>query len=231
MAQEFQTSFIPKKTFDVGTPAASRRSASIANLISFVAVVLLVLSVLGAVGMFLYERFLGAAIESKKESLERAKNAFEPELIRELSRLDAKLRISQGLLNDHVAPSGIFDLLESITLETVRFTDMSYTTDEKGVRLRLQGEALSFASIALQSDEFGKHRSIQSPVFSDLTLDNQGNVQFVVEALIDPSLISYRERAARGGTAMFDIAPAEESEVAGTSTAAVPDVPMVLKSL
>lgn len=229
MAQEFQTSFIPKKTFDVGTPAAPRRSASVANLISFIAVVLFILSLLGAVGMFLYERFLVAAIESKKESLERAKNAFEPELIRELSRLDAKLRIAQELLNTHVAPSGIFDLLESLTLETVRFTDMNYMIDDKGIHLRLQGEALSFASVALQSDEFGKHRSIQSPAFSDLTLDDRGNVEFVVEALISPSVISYRERASRGGTAVFEVAPADEGSVAGAS-ATVPDVPMVLRS-
>ena len=45
--------------------------------------------------------------------------------------------------------------------------------------------------------EFGKHRSVRSPVFSGLTLDDIGNVEFRVEALVDPALLSYRERAAR----------------------------------
>ncbi|MBP9771505.1 MAG: hypothetical protein KBD16_01075 [Candidatus Pacebacteria bacterium] len=215
MAQEFQTSFIPKKTFDVGAPAKASSATTLSSILSFVGVTVFVLSILGATGVFLYERFLISSIESKKESLERAKNAFEPELIRELSRLDAKLRISQDLLDEHLAPSGIFDVLEEITLETVRFTSMTYTLGEDGVRVSLQGEALSFASVALQSDEFGKNRAIQAPSFTGLTLDESGNVEFTVSALIDPAVVSYRERAVAGGTAFFDI---EAPSVAGAAT-------------
>jgi hypothetical protein len=215
MAQEFQTSFIPKKTFDVGMAPARKAGSSLSGIFSFVAFILILLSVVGAGGVFLYERFLIASIENKKESLERAKNAFEPELIRELSRLDLKLRGSQGLLDRHLAPSGIFDLLEDITLETVRFTELSYAAEKEAIRLTLQGEALSFASVALQSDEFGKHRSLRSPVFSGLTLDDRGNVQFGVTALVDPIVLSYRERAARGGSAFFEV---EQGQVAGLAT-------------
>jgi hypothetical protein len=229
MAQEFQTSFIPKKTFDIGGPPARSSKASLSGIISFVAFIIFMVSIVGGVGVFLYGRFLIASIASKKESLERARAAFEPELIRELSRLDSKLRLSQSLLDAHVAPSGIFDLLESLTLETVRFTDMSYTMDDQSIRLSLSGEALSFASIALQSDEFGKNRRITEPVFSGLTLDEKGNVRFTVEALIDPSLLSYRERATHGGTALFELKEdvAEEPEVAGaaTTTSAIPLAP------
>jgi hypothetical protein len=214
MAQEFQTSFIPKKTFDAGAPARPSGS-SLSNILSFVAFVLLLVSILGAGGIFLYGRFLISSIESKKQSLERAKNAFEPELIRELSRLDAKLRVSQELLDKHIAPSGIFDLLEDITLETVRFSDMAYSFEKDGIKLSLQGEALSFASVALQSDEFGKNRSIREPVFSGLTLDDSGNVEFAVTAFVDPSVLSYRERAAKGGSALFDVEP---GQVAGAAT-------------
>lgn len=215
MAQEFQTSFIPKKTFDVGAPARPSSSTTLSSVLSFIAVAIFVLSLLGAAGIFLYGRFLVSSIESKKESLERAKNAFEPELIRELSRLDAKLRISQDLLNEHLAPSGIFNLLEGITLETVRFTNMSYSIGEDGVALVLQGEARSFASVALQSDEFGKNRSIMSPAFSGLTLDERGNVEFTVNAIIDPTTLSYREQATRGGSAFFDV---DAPSVAGVAT-------------
>ncbi len=220
MAQEFQTSFIPKKTFDVGGPPARSPKSSLSGIISFVAFIIFMLSIVGGVGVFLYGRFLVASIASKKESLERARAAFEPELIRELSRLDSKLRLSQSLLDAHVAPSAIFDLLESLTLETVRFTDMSYSMDEKGIRLSLSGEALSFASIALQSDEFGKNRRITEPVFSGLSLDDKGNVIFTVEAFVDPSVLSYRERATRGGTALFDVEEktAQGGEVAGAAT-------------
>ncbi len=217
MAEQFQTSFIPKKTFDVGTPAP-KKASSIQGLLSFIAIVFFILSLVGAGGVFLYGRFLISSIDSKKASLEKAKNAFEPELIRELSQLDAKLRTAQKLLNAHIAPSGLFDLLEEVTLSTVRFNSFSFVTTEEGLRVSMQGEATSFSSVALQSDEFAKNRSIREPVFSGLTLDARGNVQFSVSALIDPALLSYKDRATRGGSAFFDIDSAQTGDVAGVAT-------------
>ena len=215
MAEQFQTSFIPKKTFDVG-PAPKATGSSVSAILSFIAVIALVLSIVSAAGVFLYERFLITSIKNKEETLERAKSAFEPELIRELSRIDSKFTIGEELLNDHTAPSGLLDLLEDVTLETVRFTNFSYLADAGGeLRISMQGEARSFASVALQSDEFGRNRSLRDTAFSGLTLDEVGNVQFTVSAIVDPTLVSYRERAAQGGSAFFEVEPA--GEVAGAS--------------
>jgi hypothetical protein len=223
MAEQFQTSFIPKKTFDVG-PAPKATGSSVSAILSFVAVIALVLSIVSAAGVFLYERFLITSIKNKEETLERAKSAFEPELIRELSRIDAKFMIGERLLDEHTAPSGLLNLLEDVTLETVRFTTFSYLSDPEGLHLSMQGEARSFASVALQSDEFGRNRSLRDTAFSGLTLDERGNVQFTVSAIVDPALVSYRERAAQGGNAFFEVEPSEremavgEGEVAGAST-------------
>lgn len=214
MAEQFQTSFIPKKTFDVGAPTKQTPS-SVAGIISFVAVILFVLSAVSAVGVFFYERFLIASIANKQETLERAKSAFEPELIRELSRLDDKFAIGRRLLDEHVAPSGVLDLLEDITLATVRYNSFAYLVDEIGPRITLQGTGRTFSSIALQSDEFARNRSLREPVFSGLDLDERGNVSFSATALIDPVLVSYRERAARGGTALIDMG--NDEAVAGAS--------------
>ncbi|MEK9176986.1 MAG: hypothetical protein AAB923_01700, partial [Patescibacteria group bacterium] len=147
MAEQFQTSFIPKKTFDVG-PAPKATGSSVSAILSFIAVIALVLSIVSAAGVFLYERFLITSIKNKEETLERAKSAFEPELIRELSRIDAKFTIGEDLLSEHTAPSGLLDLLEEVTLETVRFTSFGYVADSEGnLRISLQGEARSFASV------------------------------------------------------------------------------------
>ncbi len=215
MAEQFQTSFIPKKTFDVG-PAPKATGSSVSAILSFIAVIMLVLSVVGATGVFLYERFLLTSIKNKEATLEQAKSAFEPELIRELARVDAKFTIGEKLLDSHTAPSGLLDLLEDVTLETVRFTSFSYLADPEGLRLVMQGEARSFASVALQSDELGRNRSLRETAFSGLTLDERGNVKFTVTALVDPTLVSYRERAAQGGSAFFEVEPSM-GEVAGAS--------------
>lgn len=218
MAEQFQTSFIPKKTFDVG-PAPKPAGSSVSAVISFIAIIMLVLSVVSAAGAFLYERFLLTSIKNKEATLERAKSAFEPELIRELSRVDAKFTIGKSLLDHHVAPSGLLDLLEDVTLESVRFTSFSYLSDPEGIHVVMQGEARSFASVALQSDELGRNRSLRDTAFSGLTLDERGNVQFTVTATVDPALVSYRERAAQGGSAFFEVEPST-GEVAGASTEA-----------
>lgn len=218
MPDQFQqTSFIPKKTYDVG-PAPQTKASSLTGILSFAGVTLFVLSIVAAGGVFLYERYLETSLVRKQESLERAKSAFEPELIRELSRLDDKFVIGRQLLNAHIAPSAIFKLIEDITLQSVRFLDFSYAVTEVGVRITMNGEARSFSSVALQSDEFAKNRSLRQPEFSGLGLDARGNVVFQVTAIVDPQLISYRERASRaGGSAFFEITPIN-GEVAGAAT-------------
>lgn len=219
MADQFQTSFIPKKTYDVG-PAPKKPQSSIAGILSFIGIILFVLSLVTAGGTFLYERYLETSLVRKQESLERAKSAFEPELIRELSRLDDKFVIGQRLLDEHIAPSAIFDLLEDLTVESVRFTSFSYSVSEEGIRINLDGQARSFAAVALQSDEFGKSRSLRQPEFTGLALDARGDVVFDVTALVDARLVSYRERVAQtaGGSAFFQIDESHTGEVAGVTT-------------
>lgn len=219
MADQFQTSFIPKKTYDVG-PAPKAKESSIAGILSFVGVVLFVLSLVVAGGTFLYERYLETSLVRKQESLERAKSAFEPELIRELARLDDKFVVGRQLLDRHTAPSAIFDVLEDITLESVRFVSFRYDVTEEGIRITMDGQARSFAAVALQSDEFGRNRSLRQPEFSGLALDSRGNIVFQVTALVDPQLVSYRERATRApaASAFFEINESETGSVAGAST-------------
>lgn len=209
MAEQFQTSFIPKKSFDVG-PAKPVRGTGIFFTI---ATLLVVLSLVAAGGTFAYERFLEGSITRKKEELQKARAAFEPELIRELSHLDSKIKTADQLLSTHLAISGIFDLLEETTLETVRFTDFSYAIEPTGIRISLGGVARSFTSVALQSDEFGNSRFIREPLFSGFTLNERGDVEFSVTALVDPAVVSYEGRVKDAGTASFEVQPS----VAGTS--------------
>jgi hypothetical protein len=88
--------------------------------------------------------------------------------------------------------SQFFDLLEQATLKSVRFKDFRYNASGDGrSSIALSGEADSFAAVALQSDAFGQSRFIREPIFSNLDLDNKGNVIFDFSAFVDPSLISY----------------------------------------
>ena len=189
MEPKFQTSFIPKKPVAV-TPQRKKKSSS--GVFSLIALILFLSALASSVGAFLYQQYLVQSIERKEVSLERARSAFEPALIKEMSRLDARMLSAQEILNKHTALSAFFELLESTTLKTVQFDDFGYSVDAEGKMLiSMKGKALSFASVALQSDSFGDSALIQEPIFSGLNLDTKGNVVFDFTAILDPSIVSY----------------------------------------
>lgn len=187
MAEQFQTSFIPKKT---DTPA-KKIAAARGGLLTGIAIFLFVVALGGAGGVFLYERFLEASVEQKKLDLERAREAFEPALIQELAKLDGRIETGRTLLRTHIAPSAIFTLLEQLTLENVRYNSFAYSFNEDGVTVTMEGEARGFSAVALQSDVFGDNDVIEDPIFGGLNINQRGNISFTFNAGVDPSLIAH----------------------------------------
>lgn len=188
-----KTSFIPKRSLT--KKPDSRRDTSVHW---FMAIALLfVLAAATSYGaLFLYKSVMVKRIESMAESLQRARDAFETNLITELQRVDARLSSADGLLSTHVAITPLFVLLEVNTVETVRFTNMNYEGGKENKEgknaITMRGEARDFASIALQSDIFSENRYIQNHIFSNLNLDNKGNVTFDFSANVDPAILSYQ---------------------------------------
>jgi len=81
-------------------------------------------------------------------------------------------------------------------MKTVRYTKFSYIleNDKKAkVTVKMSGIAVGYKSVALQSDLFAKNKNIIDPIFSNLTLDNSGNVLFDLEFLVDPSFVDYKQ--------------------------------------
>ena len=212
MAEQFQTSFIPKKVVE-----QKSSHVSMVGIFLTISIVLLVISLASVGGVLLYEKYLTSALASKKEDLQQQREAFAPELIRDMERLDRKLALSQKLLKGHVSVTGIFELLQDLTLKTVRFTNLSYSQNEEGITITLKGEGQSFTSVALQSDEFGKSSFLSEAVFSSFQLNERGNVNFSVTAMVNPSVVSFTERKERGvGSVSVDVVPDTVSTTGGT---------------
>lgn len=191
MESQIKSSFIPPDTGAVPQPRRSKKSGGV-DLALLAGVILLVASLAIAVGVFLYVQYLENSLASKQEQLERARAAFEPSLIEELTRLDNRLTLAGDLLYNHTAPSELFRVLEELTLETVSFRDMQFMVESPSrMSLTLSGDAASVNSIALQADLFGKHTAISSPIFSNINRAQNGIVQFDVSALINPNAIKY----------------------------------------
>ena len=192
MEQNFQTSFIPKKPM-IEQRATPVRSVNALNIIS---VFILFAVLLSTGGLYFYKGVLAKDIAKMENDLNLAKNRFEPSKITELQLLDKRLRASTEILSNHMAVTPIFQVLSAITMKTVRYTKFSYSMgDEKNakVNVKMSGIAIGYRSVALQSDLFAENKNIINPIFSNLTLDPSGNVQFDLEFLVDPAFVNYRE--------------------------------------
>ena len=195
MEQNFQTSFIPKKPI-LKENATYVRSVSIFLVIS----ILILFTVLIATGGFyFYKGILAKKITDMENTLNLASNRFEPSKITELQNFDKRLISSSEILSKHITIIPIFNALEQLTMKSVRFTNFSYSlgegkndADEK-IDVKMSGIAIGYRSIALQSDLFAKNKNLIDPIFSNLTLDNSGNVIFDLEFSVNPSFVNYKQ--------------------------------------
>ena len=194
MEQNFQTSFIPKKPM-VAERAASAQSIGIFSIIS---IFILFTVALSTGGLYFYKGVLAKSITQKETDLALAKNRFEPAKITELQVLDKRLRASTEILGKHIAVTPIFEALSAVTMKTVRYTKFSYELgSEKNavkVDIKMNGLAVGYRSIALQSDLFTQNKNLVDPVFSNLTLDDKGNVLFDLQFSVDPSFVNYKQK-------------------------------------
>jgi hypothetical protein len=190
-----QTSFIPKKM--VGRESSIREKPI--GLFLIISSIVFAVTLIGAGGAFLYKYSLSRGIDSASKYLDERKSALEPATIDDLLRTDKRLRSASEVLNNHLVVTPVFDLLESLTLKTVSFSRMEYSNSpEDGPTIRMSGIAKSYGSVALQADTLNNSkRFVKTAVFSNLNLDDKGNVTFSAQIDLDADLTSYKKAVAR----------------------------------
>lgn len=188
------TSFIPHDTAQQPSKLPQLvQSASAGELLLLLSIVLFVASIALAGGVFLYEQYLNTSSASKLAQLQRAKAAFEPSLIQQLTRLDDRMQMSQTIINDHIAPSAFFAALGQSTLQTVQFSGLALdSTNPQKIHITMAGVARSINSVALQAEIFSKNGIIKNPIFSGIDRQSDG-VHFSVTADIDPTALNYSQ--------------------------------------
>lgn len=188
-----QTSFIPKRA-PTTPPTSSGLGSQRVNLLAILAFLVFFSSTSFAAFVFFYKSHIIKTITELDASLVLARKSFDPEFIAKASQLDARIEGARTLLKTHRALSPLLDLLEKKTLESVRFQDFTFNgRDGDDITLGMTGEAQSFNAVALQSDVFGAERAFKDPVFSNFSLDEQGNVIFNFQTTVDPKLFLYGE--------------------------------------
>ncbi len=221
MQPQFQSSFIPKGPISSvsssgGAPAPRRRQT---DIFSFASSAIFIISLVLAGGVFLYQLFLDYSITQMKGELENARATLEPDTVDSLIRLNSRLVSTESLVKNHLIISPIFDFLEVSTPKTVRYTDMNFTTTSKGPEIVLQGQAVSYAALAAAAVNFDNADTyFANAVFSDLKLDEKGNVVFTFRAQVKPLALSY-DRLIKGTPAATVTTPVTTVASSTTSTA------------
>ena len=208
MEQNFQTSFIPKKPMIEERTVASRPI----SFLTVVSVVIFFTVIIATGALYFYDKVLAKNITKMENDLNLAKNRFEPSKIIQLQVLDKRLRASSEILSKHIAISPIFEALQSITLKTVSYTKFSYDFDDSKnakIKVKMNGVAVGYRSVAFQSDLFAKNKYLIDPVFSNLLLDDKGNVLFDLEFSVDPTFVDYKKMLE---TTNEDISMLQDSE-------------------
>lgn len=197
MDPQAQTSFIPKRA--LAEDRAPRQKT--VSIFSFFATILFIASIAGAGAMYFYESTLKASVNDMQQTLTKAKDAFEETFLQELQVVDARINAASEVLENHVTVSPIFSALQQATLKSVQFTKFVYAVDGSGpgasVLVKMSGRAQNYNALALQSDELTKNKYIRNPIFSNLTLDTQGNVLFDLSFSVDPKFVLYGEALSR----------------------------------
>jgi hypothetical protein len=167
-------------------------------MLMLLGLILFIASGVLAIGVFLYVQYLNTSAASKLDQLNRAKAAFEPALIAELTRLDDRMRAADEVLSVHIAPSALFNVLQQLTLQTVAFSTLDFSAQNSSdMTLTMQGIAQSVNSIALEADLLSKSGVITSPIFSNMNRTPQG-VRFDFTSGINAEGLRYRSVRAGG---------------------------------
>lgn len=192
MEQNFQTSFIPKKPMIEERTSVSRPT----GLFTIISIFIFFTVVIGTGALYFYDGILAKNIIKMENDLNLAKERFEPSKIIQLQVLDKRLNASNEILSKHIAISPIFETLQAITLKTISYTKFSYDLDDSKnikVNVKMSGVAVGYRSVALQSDLFTENKNLIDPVFSNLLLDDKGNVTFDLDFSVDPTFIDYKK--------------------------------------
>ena len=215
------TSFVPKQPLSAG----ARKATAGTNYLLIGAGIIFGIAVLAAAGVFGYKTYLENARDTKAAQLVQAQQEIDMDTIENFIRLRDRLRSTETIIGQHVLLSRFFEVLETRALQSVQLKTLSLKVNEdRSAEIEAGGVAASFNALAAQSASFAEEKRIKSAIFSDITPDKDGVIQFTLNANLDPRLITNAggEAFVSPSEAAAPPAPAAPSQSTPTSTPVAP---------
>jgi hypothetical protein len=200
MDTKFQTSFIPKKPILMDQKITHHGGTSI---FMFVSIIIFILSIAGAVFSVIWKDVLIKQQKVHIGMINQAEERFDIATIEKLKKANLKITLGNRLLKEHLAVSEVFDIINRLTSDGIRFNSFEFTggfNDKDGVKITMGGYGTSFSAIAWQSkvfgesEKFGKNKVLKNPILTNLQLNSvDGSVGFTFTATINPEDVLYEK--------------------------------------
>jgi len=229
MDQVPQSSFVPRQAGNAVVQAPPRRRRRF-NLLSFSAVIIFFSSLILAVAVFTLKQSRMQTLEERRTELSSKRALFNRDDIESVQLMDVRLKAATALLETHVAPSKLLEVLERTTQDQIQFNEFKFTRRPSGnVGVTMLGIAPRFNTVASQAQRYADQELFRRVIFSDLNQPEPEYVSFSVTLDIARDKISYD--AARAPIAPPAEIPLEAVEIEdieqSVPVAEAPSVPAV----
>jgi hypothetical protein len=191
MQEKTQNSFIPKAKSSASVKRSSYNPYTVTGVSIFFVVILV------SAGFFFYGMYLDYQIQETKKNLVNVDEIFKPEFVQDLVIADARIRASEKSLDERVAPTMIFKVLEDLTAQGIYFNSFNYLSHkinqaEEDSIVVLTGVASSFNNLAFQTDVFKEEERVKEVMVRNIKLADDV-IFFNVTLNFSEEVILYKE--------------------------------------
>lgn len=160
--------------------------------------VLFIASLVTLGGLAFYKSSLGATRQKWVDDIKKEETKFnEKGGVGNLVDLSGALNATRQLISGHVFSSNVFEFLQKATHPRVRFSNFSFSREER--KINLAGEGASYRTVAEQISVLESNTQVEKVDFGGLSLGEKGLVNFKVTIFFRPSLLELRVARAEGG--------------------------------
>src|SRR5690606_39022688 len=121
MADAPRTSFIPKQNAAQQKMPAPKRKRTF-NIFNFLVFVVFLAAVIAAGAVFLMKTRADAQLSQAQSELAGISETFSTADIHSLRELDQRIKVAKSILDKHLSPTRVFDMLERRTQGLAQFT-------------------------------------------------------------------------------------------------------------
>jgi hypothetical protein len=173
-------------------PKPTTKKFSWQNFLFYLSIALMIAAILG---YFILNNIFKKTIQTFNdldEKLAKLKTPEELNLEKEVLNYSKKIKDFSILINNHLAVSNSFNLLEKLTHPRVWFFDIE--VNSKDAKISLSGEAEDFPALGQQLLIFKKEKRIQNVELSKVSLAEGGRIKFELNLSLSPEIfIPFRD--------------------------------------